>query len=294
MLVRYRGVLFVAIAAVLYSTAGLCMKFIPWGGIALNGARSMVALGVYALFLLATHHKLKWNRWIFVGAMAICATNLLFAMANKMTTAANSIVLQYTSPIFVILISVLFLHKRIQRIDVLACITVMSGVLCFFLESLGGGHIMGDLIALLSGFTYAVVFFMQDMPDGDPMSSLFWGTVISIIVGLPFLSGQPALDAKAIVSVLFLGAFQMGLAFIFLLIGLRSVEPITASLISGIEPVLNPTLVAVFYGEYMGVLSLTGAAIVICGVVGYQVLLGLRTKRNAMQEMSNQINQIDK
>ena len=268
-----KGVLFVFVAAVLYSLGGLCIKLIPdWSGLALNAGRNGIALVVYVIFFAATRHRPRFNRWIFLGACCVCATNVLFAVANKMTTAANSIVLEYTAPIFVILVSAIFLRRRPDRLDLAACAVVFLGVLCFFLESLGGGHLSGDLLALLSGVTYGGVFMLNEVPNGDPISSVFWSAMMSTLIGLPQMVQQPRLEGTALVSMLVLGVFQLGLAFVFLTVGLKTTSSITASLVTGIEPVLNPVLVAVFYHEYMGVISVIGACIVIVGVVGYNVL----------------------
>lgn len=268
-----KGVLFVFVAAVLYSLGGLCIKLIPdWSGLALNAGRNGIALVVYVIFFAATRHRPRFNRWIFLGACCVCATNVLFAVANKMTTAANSIVLEYTAPIFVILLSAIFLRRRPDRLDLAACAVVFLGVLCFFLESLGGGHLSGDLLALLSGVTYGGVFMLNEVPNGDPISSVFWSAMMSTLIGLPQMVQQPRLEGTALVSMLVLGVFQLGLAFVFLTVGLKTTPSITASLVTGIEPVLNPVLVAVFYHEYMGVISVIGACIVIVGVVGYNVL----------------------
>ena len=268
-----KGVLFVFVAAVLYSLGGLCIKLIPdWSGLALKAGRNGIALVVYVIFFAATRHRPRFNRWIFLGACCVCATNVLFAVANKMTTAANSIVLEYTAPIFVILLSAIFLRRRPDRLDLAACAVVFLGVLCFFLESLGGGHLSGDLLALLSGVTYGGVFMLNEAPNGDPISSVFWSAMMSTLIGLPQMVQQPRLEGTALVSMLVLGVFQLGLAFVFLTVGLKTTSSITASLVTGIEPVLNPVLVAVFYHEYMGVFSVIGACIVIVGVVGYNVL----------------------
>ena len=268
-----KGVLFVFVAAVLYSLGGLCIKLIPdWSGLALNAGRNGIALVVYVIFFAATRHRPRFNRWIFLGACCVCATNVLFAVANKMTTAANSIVLEYTAPIFVILLSAIFLRRRPDRLDLAACAVVFLGVLCFCLESLGGGHLSGDLLALLSGVTYGGVFMLNEVPNGDPISSVFWSAMMSTLIGLPQMVQQPRLEGTALVSMLVLGVFQLGLAFVFLTVGLKTTSSITASLVTGIEPVLNPVLVAVFYHEYMGVISVIGACIVIVGVVGYNVL----------------------
>ena len=274
-----RGALFVFAAAALYSIGGLCMKVIPWNGMSINGGRTAIAAAVVGLYLMFTGHRLRWNRWIFLGALCICVTNNLFSVANKMTTAANAIVLQYTAPIFVILLSVFLLHKRPGRLDLLACAVVLGGIILCFAESLSGGGLAGDVLALLSGLTYAGVFMMNDMPDSDGLSSVFWGDLISAAVGLPFLTLETDFSFIPLLSLTVLGVFQVGLAFIFLTEGLKTTPAVTASLVSGIEPVLNPILVAIFYHETMGPLALAGAAVVILGVVGYNVLQARQTAK---------------
>ena len=266
------GVLFVFLAAVLYSIGGLCIKVIPWNGLSINGGRNMVALLVIGGYLLATRHRPRFNRWILVGAVCICGTNTLFTVANKLTTAANTIVLQFTAPIFVILLSVVFWKRRPQKLDLIACGVVLVGVLCFFVDSLEAGGMAGNILALLSGLSYAGVFLLNDLPDSDPISSVFWGDVMSVAIGLPFLVRETDLSLVPMTSLVILGAFQVGLAYILLTIGLRTTPAVTASLVSGIEPVLNPILVAVFYHESIGPLALLGAAIVVGGVVIYNVL----------------------
>ena len=250
--VEQRGTLFVFLAAVLYSIGGLCIKVIPWHGMSINSARNMVSLLVIGGYLLLSRHGLRFNRWIALGAVSVCGTNVLFYLANKQTTAANTIVLQFTAPIFVILLAAVFWRKKPGRLDLTACALVLAGVVCFFVDSLEMGGMLGNLLALLSGLSYAGVFLLNDLPDADPISSVFWGDLASVI----------------------LGAFQVGLAYVLMCIGLRTTPAVTASLISGIEPVLNPILVAVFYGEEVGALALVGAVIVVVSVVGYNVLRG--------------------
>lgn len=279
---QQKGTLFVFIASVLYSLGGLCIKVIPWNGLAINGGRTAIALVVMGIYFWKSGHRLRFNRWILLGAVAVCGTNILFSLANKMTTAANAIVLQYTAPIFVILLSALFLRKRPGKLDAATCAVVFGGVVCFFIESLSGGGLTGDVLALISGVSYAGVFMLNDLPDGDPLSSTFFGHMISAVVGLPFLFRETDFGAVAVTSLVVLGVFQVGLAFIFLGEGLKITPPVTASLVSGLEPVLNPILVAVFYHEYIGLTALLGAFIVVGGVIGYNVLLarqGARTKQ---------------
>ena len=279
-----RGTLFVAISAALYSIGGLCIKVIPWNGMSINGGRTAIALVVIGAYLLWTKHPLRLNRWVALGALSVFGTNALFSLANKLTTAANAIVLQFTVPIFVILFSALFFRKKPQKLDLAACAVVLGGILFFFLDSLEMGGGLGNVLALLSGVSYAGGFLMNDMPDSDAISSVFWGDVLSAVTGLPFLAHETEFTATAVFSLVILGAFQVGVAYVLLCIGLKTTPPVTASLISGIEPVLNPILVAIFYKEAIGAYAMVGAAIVIGGVVAYNVL---KLKLGAKAQHSN-------
>ena len=276
-----RGTLFVCAAAVLYSIGGLCIKVIPWNGMSINGGRTAIALLVIGGYLIWTRHPLRLNRWVLLGALSVFGTNALFSVANTLTTAANAIVLQFTVPIFVMLFSALFFRKRPGRLDLAACAVIFGGVLFFFVDSLSMGGGLGNLIALLSGVSYAGVFLMNDMPDGDAISSVFWGDVLSALAGLPFLLRETQFTRTALVSLVVLGVFQVGVAYVCLCIGLKTTPPVTASLVSGIEPVLNPILVALFYGEQIGGFAMVGAAVVIVGVVGYNVLKGRQSREPA-------------
>lgn len=270
---RQRGTLYVFVAALLYSIGGLCIKVIPWNGMSINGGRTAIALVVIGAYLIWRRHPLKLNRWVAIGALSVFGCNALFSMANKMTTAANAIVLQFTAPIFVLLFSILLFQKKPTRLDLVTCLLVFGGILFFFLDSLEKGNNIGNVIALLSGIAYAGVFLMNELPGGDAISSVFWGDVLSAMTGLPFLLQETEFSVTGIGSLIILGVFQVGVAYILLTEGLKTTPAVTASLVSGIEPVLNPILVAVFYHEFIGAMSFAGAVIVVGSVIGYNVLL---------------------
>lgn len=267
-----KGTLFVFLAALMYSIGGLCMKVIPWNGMAINGARTAIALVVIGIYLALVKHPPRLNRWVALGSVCVFGATALFSMANKLTTAANAIVLQFTAPIFVMLFSALFFKRKPSKLDLGACVLVFGGIVFFFVDGLSTGGTAGNVLALMSGVAYAGVFMLNDMPDSDAISSVFWGDVISAVTGLPFLFRESDFSLVPMVSLVILGVFQVALGYILLTIGLKTTPSVTASLVSGIEPVLNPILVAVFYGEKMGNLALVGATVVIGGVVGYNIL----------------------
>ena len=238
-----RGVICVLLAAILYSIGGLCIKLIPWNGMSINSARNMISVIVIWFYLLLTKHKLRFNRYIGIGGVCVCGATVLYCLANKLTTAANAIVLQFTAPIFVLVLSVLFWNKKPKRLDLIACTLVLAGVICFFIDSLKMGGMLGNIVALLSGLSYAGVFLLNDLPDSDPISSVFWGATLSLILGFPFLLQETVFTPIVITNILVLGILQVGLAYILMCIGLKTTPAVTASLISGIEPILNPILV---------------------------------------------------
>ena len=281
---KHTGTLCVFLAALLYSIGGLCIKVIPWNGMSINGARTLIALVVIGIYLAIIRHKPRFNRWIFLGSLCIFGTNALYSVANKLTTAANTIVLQFTAPIFVIVFSALFWKRRPQKLDIAACVVVFGGVLFFFVDSLEAGGALGNVLAVLSGAAYGGVFLLNDFPDADAISAVFWGDVLSAVTGLPFLLQETVFTPTALTSLVILGVFQVAVAYILLTIGLRTTPAVTASLVSGIEPVLNPLLVALFYGETIGRFAFIGAAVVICGVVGYNVLKGMQDKTAQSQK----------
>ncbi len=273
-----RGVFFVLMASLLFSIGGLCVKIIPWSALSINGARNLIGVLVIGLYLLLSRHKLKWNLPVCLGAISTLGTTTLYTVANKLTTAANAIVLQFTAPVFVILFMIFLFHVKPKKLDVLTCCVVLFGVLLFFIDGLQAGNMLGNLVAVLSGVCYAGVFLMNSSEKADALSSVFFGQLAAAVIFTPFCLGETNFSPVPMTALLALGALQVGLAYIFLSLGIRDTPPVTASLITGLEPVMNPIWVAVFYGEHISPTALAGTVIVIGAIVGYNVLKSKRAK----------------
>ena len=155
--------------------------------------------------------------------------------------------------------------------EISAILIVLAGIVCFFLESLSTGKVLGDILALLSGIFYAGVFMLNAFEKGDALSSMFFGQLVCGVFLSPLVLRESEFGAAVLISVFLLGAVQVGLAYIFFSTGTKYTDPVTASIINAIEPILNPVLVAVFYGERLGRLSLVGAVIVVCGILWYNL-----------------------
>lgn len=261
-------------ASLCFSTGGLLMKVIPWNPLAINGVRNLIACVVIGLYILATHHKLVFNPTVLVGAISMAGVTTLYSVANKLTTAGNTIILQYTAPIWIVFLTFLFFGKKPDRTALVSILIVFVGILCFFFEGLSTGKWLGDLLALLSGIFYAGVFMLNSFEKGDALSSVFFGQLACGVFLSPLVIKETDFSAPVLLAVFLLGAVQVGLAYIFFTTGTKYTDPVTASIINALEPILNPVLVAVFYGEMLGKWSMAGAMIVICGIMYYNLKKG--------------------
>ena len=273
------GTAAVLAASLCFSLGGLLMKLIPWNPLAINGVRNVIACTVIGLYIRTIHHKIVFNPTVLMGAVALAGTMTLYAVANKLTTAGNTIILQYTAPIWIIILMYFMFGQKPDRTAITAIIIVLAGILCFFFEGLSTGKWLGDSLALLSGVFYAVVFMLNQFPKGDALSSVFFGQLGCGIFLSPFVLRETDFSPGVLLAVFVLGAVQVGLAYIFFTTGTKYTDPVTASIINAMEPILNPVLVAVFYGEMLGKLSLVGAAIVISGILYYNVRLALAARK---------------
>lgn len=267
-----KGLALIFGAALLFSIGGLCVKMIPWQPLSINSFRSILSVVILLLFAKGTKHPLRLTPGVFAGACFMCATTTFYTMANKLTTAANAILLQFTAPAFVILFLWLFFREKPKRLDVVTCLLVFGGIACFFLDSLNTGTFWGNALAVLSGVGYAGVFMLNKLPGGDPLFSALLGQAMGAVIGLPSLLKETQFTTQAIFWAVVLGVFQLGLAYVLFTTGIRWAPPVSAALVTGIEPVLNPLLVALVLGETITGLSIVGGVVVFVSVMAYNVL----------------------
>ena len=266
-----KGTICVLVSAISFSLGGILIKMIPWSSITIQSTRSIFSFVVIAAYMMMTGHLFVCNKSVLLGAGCNLIMSFTFVAATKMTTAANAIVLQFTEPIFVILLLWIVFKNKPGKDAIITCILVFSGILCFFFESLSAGGMLGNILAVISGLSYAGVFLIKRFPEGDFESALLISNAISAVVGIPFFLAETEFSAEIWMYMIVLGVVQYGLSYIFLSKGLDHVSPVTASLTSTIEPILNPILVAAFYGETIGHLAVIGAILVIGTATVYNV-----------------------
>ena len=279
---KNRGPLYVFAAAVMWSFAGVLSKFIPWGGLSIACIRGLIAAATIGIVT---------KQWIFkptpavlLGAFGTFFTSVLFMMANKMTTAANAIVLQYTAPAFVIILSAVFLKAKPKRLDIITILITLSGISLFFIEHLGKGVLWGDLLSILSGLTFSIVFFASRLPGANTMQASYLGCLFNAVL-IPFLFFDQNLrtfDTSVSLTMLATGVLQLGLAYILFSKGIKTTSAVSSSIIAMIEPILNPIWVFLLMGEHPGPLAITGASIVIATIAVYNVISGRQQKKSIL------------
>ena len=264
-----KGPLCMFAASVCWSFGGLCLKLIPWSAMSIIGLRALLAAIVFAIFRRS--FRIKLTKGNVLAAVCLALTTILFVFANKLTTAAAAILLQFTAPIFIILIQLIFYGKKPKPSEAVAILVTVLGMLLFFADNLGLGSALGNILAITSGLSFAGVFVCNKRPDVVPEQSLFLGFLINAVIGAPFVFLGVTADALAWGSVIFLGVVQVGLAYILFSIGIKKTTALLACLITAIEPVLNPVWVALATDEYPGSFAIAGGIVIVMTVVCYNV-----------------------
>lgn len=257
--------------ALLWSTAGIFLKLLPWNAMVIAGMRSLISAGVYILFM--RHQKISFviNKYSILSGVFLCGVFIFFIAANKLTAAANAIVLQYSAPIFIIILSSLIFRQKFRKGDIIAVAATSLGIILFFVDDISGGNMLGNLLALLAGVFFASMFVTTGRADDRSRSSgILLGHLFTAIIGIPFVFFAPTPTNPTTVSIiLMLGIFQLGIPYILYGMAARHCSALACSLISGIEPLLNPLWVFIFNGETPGFFALLGGAVVITAVFAW-------------------------
>ena len=269
---KNKGNLYIFLTALLWSTGGILIKFIPGSAVAINGARSLIALIFFCIYRKTV--KVKVNRWILAAAICLVLTNLLYVLANKMTTAANAIVLQYTAPVFVLIWDCIYRKKKPAGRQCIVVLMAFAGMVLFFFDQLDGGQMLGNIIAIAAGLSFSGVFFINSLPKASSKDSSIIAFFLSFLISIPFLGEVGKMNGTAVAALPVLGVFQVGLAYVLFDKGAKLTSPVSASLIGLLEAVLNPVWVFLFYGEKVGKFALIGAGIILAAVVWNTISAG--------------------
>jgi len=260
-----KGIIAIVIAAILWSTGGIFIKLTTLTAMQISFFRCAFAALV---FLVVFKRELfKANIFTFVNAGLYAAVLILYVIATKTTTAANAVFLQYTAPIYVLIFEPIINKTKYEKINIITIIICILGMTLFFTDKLSSGSIYGNIFALLSGVAFAAFLLgMRKNKKEHQFVSIFYGNIIVVLITLYSIFQIESLSFSNFIMVSYLGIFQVGIAYIVFAYGLKRVLAVEASLISMIEPVLNPVWVLIGYGELPSVTAIFGGIIIIITV----------------------------
>ena len=256
------------LCAALWSIAGILFKLIPWNGFAVAGMRSHIAgITIYVSMRLMGFHYVLNRRTLIAGFFSGC-TYLCFTVSNKLTTSANAIVLQFTSPIFIIIYSAVLFGRKPKKQDLAVVLFTLLGISLFFLDQLKPGYLIGNFVAIGAGMFMAGMYVaVGEIEEEERFSGILNGQALTFLAGLPFfIATKPAVTPTELIALLTLGVFQLGLSYVLYVKASKYCPPLACCLLGAIEPLLNPVWVFLFNGEKPGLFALIGAVIVIVSI----------------------------
>ncbi len=199
-----------------------------------------------------------WRTWL-VGT-AYAGMLILYVLANKLTTAANTIFLQDTAPLYVLLLGPFLLREHLRKSDLGVMVVMAAGMGLFFVGgqqrfATAPNPMLGNVLAATAGLFWALTILGLRWlaRGGDAAASAAaatCGNLIAFVGGLALALPVGRVTAADGISILYLGLIQVGLAYVLLTRGMRRVPALETSLLLLVEPVLNPVWAWLVHGEY--------------------------------------------
>ncbi len=273
-------------AAFLFSTGGAAIKACSLTGWQVAASRAGIA--AVALLLLLPATRRGWSLRLLPVAAAFAATTLLFVLCNKLTTAASTIFLQATAPLYIVLLGPLLLRERIRRRDLAYMAALAIGMALFFVGKQPAADTaphpaLGNVLAAGAGLCWGLTIIglrwlgRHAGPGEDPSAAaVVSGNLLACLIALPF--ALPVVSSRPTdwLLVTFLGVFQIAVAYVFLTRGVRRVDALEASLLLLLEPMLNPLWALLVHGERPGPWATVGGAIIIVATAVNTIAKGRR------------------
>ena len=257
------GILAILGAAACWSTAGLLIKLIDLPPLKIAFYRSLIA----GIFLALVAGPSGWRRLERRSLLVILSYALvvnLFVVANKWTTAANAILLQSIAPVWVIAFGALIYRIRPRPADLAAVGGALLGILLVIADRVGATSLRGDLAALASSVFFGLLMLLMSRQRSTPLfHTLALGNLAAALLTLPFIWPDLALSRRDLGILVLLGVGQLGVGYLLFAVAIRRLPALEVSLLTLLEPVLNPIWVFIARGERPGPLVLLGGAIVI-------------------------------
>jgi drug/metabolite transporter (DMT)-like permease len=253
------------LAGLVWSVGGVFVKTSGLHPMVISSIRGGTAALIFFI-VLKGRPRFTWSAPQVVGALCYCGVLTMFVVSTTLTSAANAILLQYVSPVVVAFLAFLLIRERLHKLDFVSVGLVTTGLIMMIYGSFGD-KLSGNLVAILAGIVYGTFIVMMRMQkDESPYETVLLGNIFTFLLGVPFYFIFPA-ELPYVPPILFLGAFQIALPYLLLSYSSKHAKAIDISLLTILEPIMNPVWVFLVTGENPGRNTIIGGAIMLGAVV---------------------------
>ena len=281
-----KGLVYIAITAFLWSSSGLFIKILTLNAFQISFYRSFIAAITLLIISLVKNKKVKFefDKFTILASVFYAGILIFFVIANKLTTSANAIFLQFTAPIYLLFLEPFFLKTKFRRKDLITIIICVSGMVLFFMGRLEIGNIYGNLIAIAAGVCFAMfslfVKWKKTLGNENTIISIIYGNILVGIICFPLIFNELAISSTQLYVLLYMGVVQIGISYFIFNIGIKYVSATEAMIIGMLEAIFNPIWVFFGVGEVPAATAIIGGVIIFTAILIHNFL---PAKKNSKQ-----------
>jgi len=269
-----KGLIYISFSALLWSSGGLFIKVIELDAFKISFYRSGIA--ALTILIICLYKKINL-RFEFDIISVLCSLSyafilILFVIATKLTTAANAIFLQFTAPIYLLVLEPIFLKTKFEKRNLIALVFCFAGMILFFFGKLDMSNIQGNLLAIGSGICFALfsLFLKWKKKIHKTESTIIYiitGNILVCLFCLPVIYDKLQIEINQAVILLFMGVFQIGISYIIFNEGIKYISATESMIIAMLEAILNPIWVYIGVSEVPSVYSIAGSVIILGAII---------------------------
>lgn len=271
-----KGLVYVSFTAFLWSSSGLFIKILKVSAFHIGFYRSgIAAITVLIISLIRNksfRNSLQFDKTTNLASVFFSGILIFFVMATKMTTAANAIFLQFTAPIYLLILEPLFLKTKFEKKNLITISVTICGMVLFFFGRLELGNIYGNLLAIVSGICFASFSLLlrkkrtsQNQESG--LSSIILGNALVAVICFFIIFPDFSLTLSESLILLYMGIFQIGISYAIFNEGIKYVSATESMIIATMEAIFNPIWVFIGIGETPSVYAIFGALIIMIAIL---------------------------
>jgi drug/metabolite transporter, DME family len=282
-----KGLVLISLTAFLWSSSGLFIKILTLDAFQILFYRSSIAAITIFVVSMIRSKKLVFEKDLISNLCAIsfALILILFVTSNKLTTAANAIFLQFTAPLYLLFLEPIFLKTKFNKKNLITVTICIVGMILFFFGKLEVGNIFGNIIAILSGVSFAFFSLFlkwkkQLHQTPNTLNNVIVGNILVALFCIPFVYNKLALTSTETMILIYMGVIQIGISYIIFNEGIKYVSATESMIIAMLEAIFNPIWVFLGVGEKPSIYAIFGAVIILFAILFHNFVLKKNVEEN--------------